>query len=402
MGDSSDEDEYFQEYYDEEFFEDLGTVTATDKILFVIGRNEDRTKYLVVTDDYGDNTPMSDYIKVYKVTKDIDELMKAKINRLNDRHCIISALARQNPDVPLRMNPFAPTNDDDFDIMVKCMYLSWSYYFTTTKSFRGNKVFIVNYVDDEWPQFAYENRSMSAEEGKFKNVPKIKGCTDCDSTPHENGCTEVKKWFIGIFGDLLDKDAYLPFFECSNDCSCFRKTKTICKKRISCLNRDRIPLVIFKTADKGWALAAGKDMEAGKLVTEYVGVIHDDDETSIRSDSTYTFNMDYMREPLEEKYGPNLKRDYRFYLIDSKRFGNESRFANHSCDPNMEVIVSFGTYKCPTYHKVFYFTKKKVPMGSELTVKYFHTPGTDVTNAVKCHCGSVNCMKFLPIVQKSN
>ena len=165
------------------------------------------------------------------------------------------------------------------------------------------------------------------------------------------------------------------------------------------MNPDEIPLVLFRTIHKGWALAVGKDMKAGELVTEYAGVIFEDVKIARTTDNTYIFDMDYMRAKLENKYGSKLKKSSRYYLIDSKQIGNESRFANHSCDPNMHIVVSYGVYKSPTIHKVFYFMKNSVQMGTELTVKYFHNTVQNTINdyTVRCKCGSSNCIVILPI-----
>ncbi|CEF69046.1 SET domain-containing protein [Strongyloides ratti] len=371
----------FQEYYDDDFL-NMFKIVDEKNVEFIIGRNESKTKFIVMTDNYKDLAPVRDYIGILKLDGAPSKNMAKKIKKLDERHNIINAIYKQNPNIPVRMNPFAPTNWDDFQILVSCMYLTWIYFKTSTKIFRGNDLFLVNYVDNDIPFFIFENRY-------------------CKSTSPDIGCSVVKKWFETIFKDIkIEKDNY-PIFECSSKCSCHRKND-ICKNRISYLNRDDVPLVVFKTVRKGWALGAGKNMKAGDLVTEYTGVIYEDAVMKKRKDYTYSFDMDYMRKDLEIKFKSTSKKLNRFYAIDSKEIGNESRFANHSCDPNMRIVVSYGVYESPTFHKIFYVMKKDVPMGSELTVKYFYNiPNNPSDNTLKCECGASNCIVNLPIEFKN-
>uniref|UniRef100_A0AAF5D9T5 glucuronosyltransferase n=1 Tax=Strongyloides stercoralis TaxID=6248 RepID=A0AAF5D9T5_STRER len=402
MGHKSKEStECFKEYYDDSFLRHFRIVNESN-VMFIIGKSENGKKFLVMTNNYNDSKPMRDYIGVFNVNGSPSESMALKIKRLEERHNIIYALYEQNPKIPVRMNPFAPVNWRDLKVLVRCMYLTFVYYQTTNRNFRGNKLFLVNYVDEEFPYFVYENRCLFAGFQEPKNAKYFEGCKNCQSTSRNYGCSEVKKWFEDTFEGLTDDKQDLPIFECFSKCSCFKK-KEICKSRVSYHNRDNIPLVIFKTTQKGWALGAGKDMKAGELITEYVGVIFEHTQVRKNADATFAFDMDYMRLELEGKFGPNLKKTNGFYLLDSRRIGNESRFANHSCSPNMKIVVSYGVYKTPTFHKVFYVMKQDVPIGSELTVKYFHNPINDPNGKkLKCKCGSDNCMITLPISSYSH
>uniref|UniRef100_A0A0N5BF79 SET domain-containing protein n=1 Tax=Strongyloides papillosus TaxID=174720 RepID=A0A0N5BF79_STREA len=395
-GKSKESTKFFKEYYEDDFLKLFKSV-ENSTILFIIGRNIDKTKFLVMTEDYKDSIPIKEYIRVWSVDGTPSENMAAKIKRLDERHKIIYALHKQNPNIPVRMNPFAPTNWTDFKILIRSMRFTWTYYITTVNAFRGNRVFLVNYVDKEYPFFIYENRCLFDKPDRLRNVPLFEGCKDCNSKSIKDGCSEVKKWFEKTFEGLLEENERFPVFECSSRCSCFN-SKDICKNRISYLNRDKIPLVIFKTIDKGWAIGAGKDMKAGEVVTEYAGIIMNDSAITRRTDVTYIFDMDYMRPKFEYKYGPSFKKQNRYYVIDSKRVGNESRFTNHSCDPNMDIMVSYGVYKSPTIHKIFFSMNKDVPMGTELTVKYFYSTNDNPgSNAAKCKCGSSNCMVDIPV-----
>jgi len=71
--------------------------------------------------------------------------------------------------------------------------------------------------------------------------------------------------------------------------------------------------------------------------------------------------------------------------IDARLTGNDSRFINHSCDPNCETkkwVINGET-------RIGIFAVKDIPPGTELTYDYQweHFEGSETV----CHCGSENC-----------
>ncbi len=74
-------------------------------------------------------------------------------------------------------------------------------------------------------------------------------------------------------------------------------------------------------------------------------------------------------------------------VIDATRWGNSSRFINHSCSPNCEADEENG--------RIFISTLRKVAAGTELTYDYNlvleerHTPA--VKRAHACFCGARGC-----------
>jgi histone-lysine N-methyltransferase SUV39H len=51
-------------------------------------------------------------------------------------------------------------------------------------------------------------------------------------------------------------------------------------------------------------------------------------------------------------------------------YGNESRFINHSCDPNVQSFNLSGSYETQTIHNIGLFTSRKIQRGEELTIDY--------------------------------
>ena len=76
-------------------------------------------------------------------------------------------------------------------------------------------------------------------------------------------------------------------------------------------------------------------------------------------------------------------------IIDATRKGNESRFYNHSCEPNCET----QKWTVNGELRVGFFVKKFVAAGTELTFDYqFETYGK---NAQKCYCGTPSCRGYI-------
>lgn len=82
------------------------------------------------------------------------------------------------------------------------------------------------------------------------------------------------------------------------------------------------------------------------------------------------------------------------YVVDGRKFGNVTRFMNHSCSPNCKIVPvskDHGEYKL--YYLAF-FASRDIPAGEELTFDY--NPGFDKkqkksSGAVECLCGAKEC-----------
>ena len=108
------------------------------------------------------------------------------------------------------------------------------------------------------------------------------------------------------------------------------------------------------------------------------------------------FLMEYVGEKIcnEEKIRRENENDkkgvtYIFYLddncwIDGELIGNDSRYVNHSCDPNCNIVWKNG--------RIFFYSKRLIKKGEELTIDYAYDK-----NLKKeiCKCGSVNCRGFI-------
>lgn len=202
----------------------------------------------------------------------------------------------------------------------------------------------------------------------------LKGC-DCSGTCFytEDCCFPNRYTRKGRLQDLKDTSFV---YECGNHCGCDPK---ICLNRVV-RNGGKCSLCIFKTPKKGWGVKTLKDIERGTLVSEYSGEIitkQEFDRRSLAEDytskgMTYFFQIDHQ------------------LTIDGTKVGNEARFFNHSCHPNMgvfHVMVDINV----TYHRLAFFANSRIEAGDELTFEY-QLKGQNYAGKT-CECGWAGCKK---------
>lgn len=112
--------------------------------------------------------------------------------------------------------------------------------------------------------------------------------------------------------------------------------------------------VIIKWIDDvfQYGVFAGREIEAGEYIGEYVGIVH----------QVYRFRPHFNEYCLHYPLFPS----FRYFLTDCKFEGNESRFLNHSFEPNLELKVAAenGLLHC------IFFANQKIAAGSQLTFDY--------------------------------
>ena len=88
--------------------------------------------------------------------------------------------------------------------------------------------------------------------------------------------------------------------------------------------------------------------------------------------------------------------------IDAMFYGNEARFINHSCDPNVMSFNLSGQLESNAYHSVGLFAQRKIMPGEELTLDYSWDKNIlQISEDVPCLCGSENCRGFLMRAKKN-
>ncbi|KAJ8247169.1 hypothetical protein GJAV_G00259560 [Gymnothorax javanicus] len=172
--------------------------------------------------------------------------------------------------------------------------------------------------------------------------------------------------------------------ECINRMLMYECHPQVCPAGEHCQNqcftkRQSTPVEIFRTLARGWGLRSVTDIKKGEFVNEYVGEVIDEEECRARIKHA-------QENDICNFYMLTLDKDR---IIDAGPKGNQSRFMNHSCQPNCETqkwTVNGDT-------RVGLFALVDIPAGVELTFNYnLECLGNGKT---VCKCGAPNCSGFL-------
>ena len=138
-------------------------------------------------------------------------------------------------------------------------------------------------------------------------------------------------------------------------------------------------------------VTTGARLEKGQFVCEYAGEVLTSEEAQVRVKESH--EMNYLISVRE-----NFINDVITH-VDPRHHGNAGRFINHGCRPNLKM------YPVRSDHDVTpmlaLFAVREIPLGEELTFDYNDGVDWEIpenkTNLTKCHCGSSNCRKYLPL-----
>ncbi|XP_058654012.1 histone-lysine N-methyltransferase NSD3 isoform X4 [Onychostoma macrolepis] len=178
--------------------------------------------------------------------------------------------------------------------------------------------------------------------------------------------------------------------ECINRMLMYECHPQVCPAAERCQNqsftkRQYTEVEIFRTLSRGWGLRSVSDIKKGAFVNEYVGEVIDEEECRARIKHAQENNICNF-------YMLTLDKDR---IIDAGPKGNQSRFMNHSCQPNCETqkwTVNGDT-------RVGLFALEDIPRGVELTFNYnLECLGNGKT---VCKCGAPNCSGFLGVRPKN-
>jgi hypothetical protein len=137
------------------------------------------------------------------------------------------------------------------------------------------------------------------------------------------------------------------------------------------------PVTVRRSRVQGKGVFATRDIAAGERIIEYQGALltHEEtdgmcDDEAMRRHHTFLFAVD-------DKY-----------VIDGGRGGNESRFINHSCEPNCESVVEG--------RRVFIHATRDIRAGEEVLYDYWYITDDsytldDLRRIYPCRCRSDNC-----------
>ena len=182
-------------------------------------------------------------------------------------------------------------------------------------------------------------------------------------------------------GRLRNVDLKYTLRECDLSCKC---------DKAKCLNRvvqkgSNCKLCLFRTMDKGWGVKTKEKIRKGTYISEYCGDIIDraghERRLKIYDNYNVLFHGNAYFLDITDRNG-----DVTEFTIDPTVSGNESRFFNHSCKPNMQQML-VNTDKKTMFNRVTFFAKQDIDEEEELTFDY---NGTFV-KSLDCKCG--HCKK---------
>ena len=100
---------------------------------------------------------------------------------------------------------------------------------------------------------------------------------------------------------------------------------------------------------------------------------------------------------LESEVDQAFQNQFFPLCIDGTFYGNESRFINHSCDPNLKCFNLVSDGQSSVFHQVGLFAVRKIKPGEELTIDYMWDENANdvIAEDVPCLCGSAKCRGLL-------
>ncbi|KAJ4827585.1 hypothetical protein Tsubulata_004814 [Turnera subulata] len=198
------------------------------------------------------------------------------------------------------------------------------------------------------------------------------------------GKSMVSRFAYDDKGRIVLEEGYLVY-ECNRMCGCSKS----CPNRVL-QNGLRVKLEVFKTEKKGWAVRASEPILRGTFVCEYIGEVLDEQEAEKRRERyglegcSYMYNIDAHTNDMSR-----LMEGQGGFVIDATKYGNVSRFINHSCSPNLvnhQVLVdSIDSLRA----HIGLYASQDIASGEELTYNYRYglLPG----EGYPCLCGAPTC-----------
>nr|XP_043614792.1 histone-lysine N-methyltransferase SUVR5 [Erigeron canadensis]XP_043614793.1 histone-lysine N-methyltransferase SUVR5 [Erigeron canadensis] len=254
-----------------------------------------------------------------------------------------------------------------------------------------------------WESFTYVTKSLLDQSLDIGSQSLQLGCGCAHSTCSPKACDHVYlfdndyedakdiygKSMKGRFpyddkGRIILEEGYLVY-ECNSSCSCNK----YCQNRVL-QNGVRVKLEIFKTEDKGWAVRAGEPIYRGTFVSEYIGEVVDEHEANKRRHRHGIQGCSFIYE-IDARVNDMVRliEGEATYAIDATKYGNVSRYINHSCSPNLENHqVLIESLDSQTSH-IGLYASRDIALGEELSFDYMYKVADG--EGCQCRCGAVNC-----------
>jgi SET domain-containing protein len=132
----------------------------------------------------------------------------------------------------------------------------------------------------------------------------------------------------------------------------------------------------------GRGIFAIKSISKNACLIEYVG-------TLIHQTEADRYEKQYREEGITSIYFFTASNDL---VIDATKFGNNARYINHSCRPN----VYSKQHDVDGQKKIFFHAKRHIEAGEELTIDY-NFEYDPLQPRIRCECRRPGCRKYLDL-----
>lgn len=188
-----------------------------------------------------------------------------------------------------------------------------------------------------------------------------------------------------------------PSSDCGDNCM-NRHMNYLCGKDCPtgerCTNKSltRRPQKAYRivwTGPRGFGMLASENIAEGEFVMDYRGEVIDIEEFCHRIDSEYKGTRNFYA----------LHYD-GCEVVDAGMRGNDARFINHGCSPNLEVRKLETLGDGFEEYEIGFWATRDIKAGDELLYDYnfeAFSVGELANNEVRvrCRCGASNCVGFL-------
>lgn len=236
---------------------------------------------------------------------------------------------------------------------------------------------------DENPNFSDNVCRNCACSKSVQNFPSyvrkpISSSQDSDSSDSSSSDCLV------INPKLMSTEHTNEIFECGQNCCC---NPLECENRIVQNTNGKMAkeVQIKMTQSMGFGLFSEYDIGKGQYIGPYTGkiVLYDESNWTELSDKGQTWDDSYFFETC-------LEDEENRVIVDSKHWGNASRFINHHCEPNVKVVhVICEKFTVPI---IALFAAKNIKANDELYIDYTDSYWrADSSHEKFCSCGSKHC-----------
>lgn len=234
----------------------------------------------------------------------------------------------------------------------------------------------------------------------FKKFCKCTGKNSKCSHPKDCECSKNYK-LSNIKGEeiiLLRKQRFDQpnrlLRECTVQCNC---------DPYKCINRLvgnasgvlQVKVRVERTEKMGWGLFADQDILEGQFIGNYSGELClFDSMKDMNVIDSYFFSV---YPDINNFIKGNKNNSVKSLHIDARKYGNCTRFINHSCAPNLDafhtmIFIDYDDLENSNIPVISFFACKKIKKGEQFFVDYSESYWRVMNDqGIFCYCGSKRC-----------